>query len=42
MPRVTPPQLDPRYPHFPTIVHALAFAAERRPDAPASPASSAN
>ncbi len=34
MPRVTPPKLDPRYPHFPTIVHALAFAAERRPDAP--------
>jgi long-chain acyl-CoA synthetase len=35
MPRVTPPTRDPRYPDFPTIVHALADAAARRPDAPA-------
>jgi len=33
MPRVEPPKLDPRYPHYPTIVHALAFAAEHRADA---------
>lgn len=35
MPRVTPPSLDPRYPRYPTIIHALARAAELRPDAPA-------
>ena len=34
MPRTPPPTRDPRYPDFPTIVHALAYAAERRPDAP--------
>ena len=34
MPPVTP-QRDPRYPDFPTIVHALADAAARRGDAPA-------
>lgn len=34
MPRVEPPKLDPRYPEYPTIVHALAFAAEHRADAP--------
>ena len=35
MPRMTPPKRDPRYPDFPTIVHALAFAAEHRGHAPA-------
>ena len=35
MPRVTPPKRDPRYPDFPTIVHALAYAAEHRGQAPA-------
>src|SRR5271169_6710522 len=35
MPRTPPPKRDPRYPDFPTIVHALAYAAERHPDAPA-------
>jgi long-chain acyl-CoA synthetase len=35
MPRVTPPSRDPSYPEFPTIVHALAYAAAHRPDAPA-------
>ena len=35
MPRVTPPSRDPRYPDFPTIVHALAYAAEHRGNAPA-------
>jgi long-chain acyl-CoA synthetase len=35
MPRVTPPSRDPRYPDFPTIVHALAYAAAHCPDAPA-------
>ena len=35
MPRVTPPKRDPRYPDFPTIVHALAYAAEHRGRAPA-------
>jgi long-chain acyl-CoA synthetase len=34
MPPVTP-QRDPRYPDFPTIVHALADAAARRGNAPA-------
>lgn len=32
MPRVTPPKRDPRYPD---IVHALAYAAEHRGQAPA-------
>ena len=27
MPRVTPPKREPRYPDFPTIVHALAHPA---------------
>ena len=31
---MTPPKRDPRYPDFPTIVHALAYAAEHRPGAP--------
>jgi hypothetical protein len=31
---LTPPRRDPRYPDFPTIVHALADAAQRRPNAP--------
>ena len=35
MPRMTPPKRDPRYPDFPTIVHALAYAAEHRGHAPA-------
>ena len=35
MPRVTPPSRDPRYPDFPTIVHALADAAAHRGGAPA-------
>ena len=35
MPRTPPPKRDPRYPDFPTIVHALAYAAERRPEAAA-------
>jgi long-chain acyl-CoA synthetase len=35
MPRVTPPSRDPRYPDFPTIVHALADAAQHRGQAPA-------
>ena len=35
MPRVTPPTAIPRYPEFPTIVHALAYAAAHRGDAPA-------
>jgi acyl-CoA synthetase (AMP-forming)/AMP-acid ligase II len=35
MPRVTPPSRDPRYPDFPTIVHALADAATHRGNAPA-------
>jgi long-chain acyl-CoA synthetase len=35
MPRVTPPSRDPRYPEFPTIVHALAYAAEHRAGAQA-------
>jgi long-chain acyl-CoA synthetase len=35
MPRVTPPSRDPRYPEYPTIVHALAYAAARRADAQA-------
>jgi acyl-CoA synthetase (AMP-forming)/AMP-acid ligase II len=35
MPRVTPPKRDPRYPDFPTIVHALAYAVAHRADAPA-------
>lgn len=34
MPRTTPPKRDPRYPDFPTIVHALAYAAEHRANAP--------
>ena len=34
MPRVTPPKLDPHYPRFPTIVHALGHAAALRPQAP--------
>jgi long-chain acyl-CoA synthetase len=28
MPRVTPPSLDPSYPRYPTIIHALAHAAD--------------
>jgi long-chain acyl-CoA synthetase len=32
---MTPPKRDPRYPDFPTIVHALAYAAEHRGHAPA-------
>jgi long-chain acyl-CoA synthetase len=35
MPRVKPPERDPRYPDFPTVVHALAHAAAHRGDAPA-------
>ncbi|MGO9047240.1 MAG: AMP-binding protein [Xanthobacteraceae bacterium] len=35
MPRVTPPSRDPHYPDFPTIVHALAYAAAHRPHAEA-------
>jgi long-chain acyl-CoA synthetase len=35
MPRVTPPTRHPRYQDFPTITHALARAAEVRPNAPA-------
>jgi long-chain acyl-CoA synthetase len=35
MPRVIPPSRDPRYPEFPTIVHALAHAAKHRADAQA-------
>ena len=35
MPRTPPPKRDPRYPDFPTIVHVLAYAAERRPEAAA-------
>ena len=35
MPRVTPPKRDPSYPDFPTIVHALAYAADHRGNAPA-------
>ena len=35
MPRVTPPERDARYPDFPTIIHALAYAAEHRGQAPA-------
>jgi long-chain acyl-CoA synthetase len=35
MPRVTPPSRDPRYPDFPTIVHALADAATHRGNASA-------
>ena len=35
MPRVRPPERDPRYPDFPTVVHALAHAAAHRGDAPA-------
>jgi len=35
MPRITPPTLDPSYPRYPTIIHALAHAAELRPAAPA-------
>jgi len=35
MPPAIPPQRDPRYVDFPTIVHALAYAAERRREAPA-------
>jgi len=35
MPRVTPPKREPRYPDFPTIVHALAHAATHRGHAPA-------
>jgi long-chain acyl-CoA synthetase len=31
---MTPPKRDPRYPDFPTIVHALAYAAEHRANAP--------
>jgi len=34
MPRVIPPSRDPRYPDFPTIIHALAYAAAHRPQAP--------
>jgi hypothetical protein len=33
MPRVTPPERDPRYLEFPTIIHALAHAAALRPQA---------
>jgi len=35
MPRATPPSRDPSYPEFPTIVHALAYAAAHRADAQA-------
>ena len=35
MPRVTPQTRHPRYQDFPTITHALARAAEVRPNAPA-------
>jgi long-chain acyl-CoA synthetase len=35
MPRVTPPERDASYPDFPTIVHALAYAALHRGQAPA-------
>ncbi len=34
MPTMTPHKRDPRYPDFPTIVHALAYAAEHRANAP--------
>jgi long-chain acyl-CoA synthetase len=35
MPHIVPPSRDPSYPDFPTIVHALAYAAAHRADAPA-------
>jgi long-chain acyl-CoA synthetase len=35
MPHVIPPGRDRRYPDFPTIVHALAYAAAQRANAPA-------
>jgi long-chain acyl-CoA synthetase len=35
MPRPAPPSRDPSYPEFPTIVHALAYAAAHRGDAKA-------